>query len=156
MSTLNESEYLAKAQECVKNNNRTDAIAYFRQAIELNKTQPLEIVSQFANQLLQENELAEAEQHFNYLLGKNFQPLKTRAGLAQIYQKQKYWQQALDLWNSIFENSKGNAQISWYVDKGNCLLELKQFAESEMVFQQAIKDYPNLPQGYVGIYFKRS
>lgn len=151
MKTLTASELARRGAESAKSGDHTAAITFYRQALELDPGQPVQVYAGLGNQLLKNNQLDEAEQLFQSLIHQYPDRPPGFVGLARVVQRRHEWKTALERWNVCLEKFPQQAQIGWYVAKGHLLLNLEQFDEAERLFRNLSEKYPDQPQGVVGL-----
>ncbi|NEQ37510.1 MAG: tetratricopeptide repeat protein [Okeania sp. SIO3I5] len=69
--------------------------------------------------------------------------------LAKVAQQQKKWQIALERWEITIDKFPEN--LSFYIAKGNVLIELGRFKEAEVVFNDVLEKSPYQSDGLCGL-----
>lgn len=127
MLNMTMEQYIQQAQECTQAGDKTDTIANYRLAIELDANQPASMYNVLGYQLLNNNEVDAAEQIFQLLIEKYPSQSEGLAGLAPVAQRHKQWELALQRWNECLEKFPNQVLWWWHVNKGYALIELQQF-----------------------------
>lgn len=101
------------------------------------------------NQLIKEKNTAEAENIFQTVVAQNPNAADGYAGLAQIAQAKKNWQQVLEYWDKCFSINRKNYPAWWLIKKANVLIQLAQYEEAEILLDEYIQREPDQVWGFV-------
>lgn len=149
--TSTADQYASKGAKSAKAGDKANAIACYRQAIDIDAKQPPWVYAGLANLLLQDNRVKEAEEAFKTLREKYPRQPQGFAGLAQAAQRRQHWVLALERWNDCLTKFPQHAPPLWYASKGNALLQLGRIKESEQLYQNLLRSHPEQMQGLAGL-----
>ncbi len=111
-----------------------------------------EWITQKGNVLLRLGYFEEAQQLFEDLIENSPLFPGGYTGAARLAQAQQEWEEALQRWNSCLQRFPySEERPSWLFDKGRVLLRLGFSTEAIELYQQLLRDYPQLPEGRIGL-----
>jgi len=121
-----------------------------RQHQPVDEKQLTELITR-GNQLIKEKNTAEAENIFQTVIAQNPNVADGYAGLAQIAQAKKSWQEALEYWNKCFIYEPKNYPAWWLIKKANVLMALNAFDDAEPLLTEYCEREPGQVWGYLGL-----